>query len=75
MRVKLYLTKKGVWNDEMEKQFLDESSKTIDAAVEKAEKVVADPKSMFQHTYSYIPQVLKDELDDAVASNFWQNNE
>ncbi len=72
LRVKLYLKSKNLWNDDMEKQFIDESSKIIDAAVEKEEKFVPDPKVMFQHIYSYIPETLQDELDDAIANNFWQ---
>ncbi len=72
LRVKTYLKNKGVWDDKQEAQFLADSSKIIDAAVEKAEKFTADPKVMFQHVYSYTPQVLQDELDDATASNFWQ---
>lgn len=72
LRVKTYLTKKGIWDDKKEVQFVADSAKVIDVAVEKAEKFIADPKRMFQNTYSYIPQVLQDEMDDAIKSNFWQ---
>ncbi len=71
-RVKTYLTKKGIWNDDMEKQVADQQLKTIDAALAKAEQFKPDPKSMFENVYSFIPPVLKEEEDEGVASNFWQ---
>ena len=43
----------------------------IDAAVTKAEAFKPDPKSIFAHVYSYIPEILQQELDDAVESNFY----
>ena len=70
-RVRLYLNKKNLWNDDLEKQMQDEQKKTIDEAVEKAEAFKPDPKSMFEHVYSYIPDTLKEELDDAISSNFY----
>lgn len=75
LRVRLYLTRKGVWNDSMQQQLEQEQAKTIDDAVEKAEKFIADPKSMFENVYSYIPGVLQDELDEAVAAKFWQGDQ
>lgn len=75
LRVKLYLKGKNIWSEDQEKQFQDESSKKIDDAVDKAEKFVPDPKVMFKHVYSFIPEVLQDELDDATASNFWQGDQ
>ncbi|MCL5115172.1 MAG: thiamine pyrophosphate-dependent enzyme, partial [Candidatus Marsarchaeota archaeon] len=73
-RVRKYLEKKGLWDDAKEKQMQDEHSKTIDDAVAKAEAFVVDPKSMFENVYSYVPQVLKDEEDEAAANSFWQGN-
>jgi pyruvate dehydrogenase E1 component alpha subunit len=71
-RVKAYLTKKGFWNDDMEKQTADEQLKKIDEAVEKAEQFKPDPKSMFENVYSFIPETLKEEMDAGVAADFWQ---
>lgn len=70
-RVRMYLNKKNLWNDDLEKQMQDEQKKTIDEAVEKAEAFKPDPRSMFEHVYSYIPDTLKEELDDAAGSNFY----
>lgn len=71
-RVKAYLTKKGFWNETMEKQAAEDQAKIIDAAVDKAEQFKPDPKSMFENVYSFMPDTLKQELDDAVAADFWQ---
>jgi pyruvate dehydrogenase E1 component alpha subunit len=71
LRVKLYLTKKGILSDSMEAELQEEQKKKIDEAVEKAEQFKPDPKSMFQHVYSYIPDTLKEELDEASETDFY----
>jgi pyruvate dehydrogenase E1 component subunit alpha len=70
-RVKLYLVRKNLWNDDLEKSMQEEHRKKIDDAVEKAETFKPDPKSIFEYVYSYMPETLKDELDDALGSNFY----
>lgn len=75
MRVKAYLTKKGLWDDKKEQQLAKSNLDTVDDAVDKAEKFKPDPKSMFMNIYSYMPDVLKQELDAAVAADFWQEDE
>lgn len=74
LRVRLYLEKKGLWDDAKQKALEEEQSKFIDDAVDKAEKFVPDPKSMFSNVYSYMPQVLQHELDDALKAGFWQGD-
>ena len=71
-RVKAYLTGKGLWNDSMEAGMQDDFKKEIDEAVEKAEAFKPDPKELFEHIYSFMPQSLKDEYDEALRENFWQ---
>ncbi len=71
MRVRTYLNAKNLWNDSLESQMQNEQKKAIDDAVEKAEKFVPDPKSIFEHVYSFMPQTLKEEMDYAVESNFF----
>lgn len=71
-RVRAYLTKKGLWNDSLEQQAGEEQLKQIDEAVAKAEAFKADPKSMFENVYSFMPEVLKQEEDAAEAANFWR---
>ncbi len=72
LRMRAYLTKAGLWNDKMESDTNDEQRKTIDKEVEIAEAFKPDPKSMFQNLYSFIPDSLNEELEDAEANNFWQ---
>jgi pyruvate dehydrogenase E1 component alpha subunit len=72
-RVRSYLTKKNLWNDSMEKQMGDEQLKLMDDAIEKSEKFKGDPKSMFTTLYSFMPDILKEEMDAAVDANFWQS--
>ncbi len=71
-RVKTYLTKKGVWDDKKEQQLANDNKEEVDAAVDKAEKFKPDPKSMFTNIYSFMPDVLKAEMDAAVEADFWQ---
>ncbi len=71
-RMGAYLAKKGLWDDGKEKEMQEGHKKTIDEAVEKSETFKPDPKTMFEHMYSYMPAVLKEELDDSIASNFYQ---
>ncbi len=72
VRVRKYLTKKGLWNEETEQKMADEYRELIDTGVAKAEAFKPDPKSMFEHIYSFMPETLKQEEDDAAASNYWQ---
>ncbi len=70
-RVRKYLVSKGLWNDDLESKMAEEQKEKIDEAVEKAEKFVPDPKSIFEYVYSYIPPMLKEELDEAEKANFY----
>ena len=71
LRVKKYLGTKGMMDDATEAALTAQHLEQIDAAVEKSEQFKPDPSSMFTNVYSSMPQVLKDELDDAIASKFW----
>jgi pyruvate dehydrogenase E1 component alpha subunit len=71
-RLGAYLTKKGLWSDALENAMAADQLKKIDEAIEKAEKFAPDPKSMFETVYSFMPQVLKEEEDAAVAAGYWK---
>lgn len=71
-RVRKYLVSKSLWDDAKQAAMEAENSKTIDAAVEKAETFRPEPSSMFRNVYSFMPQTLQEELDDSTANNFWQ---
>lgn len=72
-RLKLYLARKGLWSEDLEKGMIEEHKKAIDAAVEKAEGFKPDPKSIFEHVYSYMPDTLKEELEEAESSGFYMS--
>jgi len=72
LRMRLYLTKKGLWDERMEASVTEEQMKLIDAEVEIAENFKPDPKSMFQNVYSFMPGTLDEELKDSEANDFWQ---
>ena len=71
-RLRSYLTKKGIWNEKIENNAVDEQKNLIDKEVEIAEAFKSDPRTMFQNVYSSIPSELNDELKDAEEHNFWQ---
>lgn len=72
LRLRKYLEKKGLWDDAKEKEMNDRHSKEIDEGVAAAETFKPDPKAMFENIYSFMPQVLKDEEDEALAAGFWE---
>lgn len=71
LRLRAYLTAKGLWSDDLQKKAEAENTVKIDNAVEKAEQFKPDPKSIFEHVYSYMPETIKEEMDAALATNFW----
>ncbi len=71
-RVRTYLTGKGLWDDAREKEMQDSQLKQINEGVEKAELFKANPKGMFENVYSFMPDILKEEMDAAIAANYWQ---
>ncbi|MGC8572033.1 MAG: pyruvate dehydrogenase (acetyl-transferring) E1 component subunit alpha [Candidatus Micrarchaeia archaeon] len=70
-RLGIYLRKKGIWDDSKEAAMNAEHQKMIDDAVAEAEKFKPDPSKMFSTVYSFTPEILQEEYNDAVASNFW----
>ena len=74
LRIRKYLESKNLWNEAMEKEVSEKHSASIDKAVDEAEKFKPDPRSIYEHVYSYIPDILKEELAEAEASNFWQGD-
>ncbi len=73
LRIKAYLMKKNLWSDKQESEMADAQLKQIDDALEKAEAFKPDPKSMFENLYSFMPDVLKEEMDAAEAAGYWQS--
>ncbi len=71
-RMRAYLSKNGMWDDHLEERMVQDDAKAIDDAVAQADAFKPDPKSMFENVYSFVPDVLKDEEEKAIHSNFWQ---
>lgn len=72
LRLRTYLTKKGKWSIDIEAAINTAQKEDIDQAVAKAEQFKPDPKSMYTNIYSFMPDSLKNEMDAAIAANFWQ---
>ncbi len=70
-RMRRYMDMKGLWDEGKENAMIEEHSKMIDDAVEKAGQFRPDPKTMFETIYSFMPGVLKEEEDDAISNGFW----
>jgi len=71
-RLKKYLYSRNLWDDKKENSMKEEQTKAIEDAVRKAEEFKPDPKSMFEHVYSFMPEILKEEYDESIRENFWQ---
>ncbi|MEM4064013.1 MAG: pyruvate dehydrogenase (acetyl-transferring) E1 component subunit alpha [Candidatus Micrarchaeaceae archaeon] len=71
-RLRKYIVAKGLWDESKESSMQEEHAKLIDDAVQKAEQFKPDPKSIFEHVYSFMPEVLKEEYDESIKENFWQ---
>ncbi len=73
IRIRKYLESKQLWNDSKENEIKKEFDQRIDEAVKKAEEFKPDPKQMFLHIYSFMPDSLKDEMDEFVNNNFFSD--
>jgi pyruvate dehydrogenase E1 component alpha subunit len=72
-RLQNYIIKKGIWDDSKENNMKNEQQILIDTAVKEAEQFKPNPNNMFETVYSFMPEILKEEYDDAITSNFWIN--
>ncbi len=65
LRMRLYLEKKGLWNDANQKDAEAHASVMVDEAQKKAESAAPpDPKDMFTHTYAGLTQRQAREIKD-----------
>jgi pyruvate dehydrogenase E1 component alpha subunit len=70
-RLKKYLISNSLWDDVKEAGMKLDQKVAIDAAVAKSEAFKPNPMTIFSHVYSYMPEILKQEMDSATASNFY----
>ncbi|MGD0056519.1 MAG: pyruvate dehydrogenase (acetyl-transferring) E1 component subunit alpha [Methanomassiliicoccales archaeon] len=63
-RLKIYLERKGIWNDESEKESVKWAQDFVEGEVRKAQ-AFPPPKvdEVFKHTFAEMPPDLKDQID------------
>ena len=72
LRLRVYLTGKGLWSEEEEYQLMEDAKKEVEQAVKEAESTPPpDPSDIFNYTYAQKPEGLKrqeQELKEFLAS-------
>ncbi len=63
-RMRIYLEKKGIWNQSYEDKILKETSEEVEKAVEEAEKFNPAVENMFKYVYAEITPDLKEQRDE-----------
>jgi pyruvate dehydrogenase E1 component alpha subunit len=65
VRLKKYLSGKGLWSEDREGEFRREAEERINRAVQEAEKITPPSvEDIFRYTYAEMTPVLKDQLSD-----------
>jgi pyruvate dehydrogenase E1 component alpha subunit len=68
LRFRLYLGKKGLWDEAYEKTVQDTAAEFVEQAVTEAEaRAVATPEDLFAYTYAAMPPELEAQLADLKA--------
>jgi 2-oxoisovalerate dehydrogenase E1 component alpha subunit len=66
LRLRQYLEKKGLWNQQEEDGFIKEVSQEITAAIATAKEEPPPPlQSLFEHVYFEMPQSLREQYQEA----------
>jgi len=64
-RFRIYLGKKGLWNDEIEAKIVKEAETFVDKEVQEAEKTPPlSAEELFIHVYADMPLKLKEQLEE-----------
>ena len=71
IRLNKYLRSKGLWDDARQAKAEQEFSAIIDQAIATADAFRPDPKSMFEHVYSFMPDVLEQQEAELESNNFF----
>lgn len=71
IRLNKYLRSKGLWDDARQAKAEQEFSAIIDQAIATADAFRPDPKSMFEHIYSFMPDVLEQQEAELESNNFF----
>jgi len=64
-RLRKFMQKKGLWNENYEKKVLEDARKKVDSAVQKMESMPpADPKDIFKYQYAEMPWHLQEQMKE-----------
>ncbi len=63
-RLRIYLEKKGIWNQGYEDTLIKEITEEIEKAVEEAESYKPAVENMFRYVYAEMPRHLKEQMDE-----------
>jgi pyruvate dehydrogenase E1 component alpha subunit len=66
-RFQIYLKRKGLWNEESEKQVNEEASRIVEEAVAKAEAYKPDPRDLFTYNYANMPKDLSKQMEECLG--------
>lgn len=66
-RFRIYLEKKGIWNQSYEENLLKEATAEIEKAVEEAEAYNPGVENMFKYVYAEITPGLKEQMDELLG--------
>ena len=67
IRLRKYLTGLGLWNDERERELLEQSAEKVDQAVQQYLNTPKAPvESMFDYMYAELPEFLEEQRDHAM---------
>jgi pyruvate dehydrogenase E1 component alpha subunit len=68
-RFRIYLTKKGIWNEEFEKGVQERAAKAVEEAVAKAEAFTPDPREMFKYVYASMTKNVEEQMKECFGGN------
>ncbi len=63
-RFRIYLEKKGIWNEDYEEKLIKECTEKVEKAVEEAEAYKPSVENMFKYVYAEMPPHLKEQMDE-----------
>jgi pyruvate dehydrogenase E1 component alpha subunit len=63
-RFRIYLQKKGIWNESYEAKVNEETTKIVEAAVVAAESFKPDPKNIFKFLFKDMPKDLGEQMKE-----------
>jgi pyruvate dehydrogenase E1 component alpha subunit len=67
IRLRKYLTDLGLWNDDKEKELLEQAAEKVDQAVQRYLNTPKAPvESMFDYMYAELPEFLEEQRDHAM---------